>query len=227
MKAFSAFFLESENIFELIRDAISELFTLDLGQYENLNLSLVGLANLRSVIIALFLGVIIASYCVIFNRNVYGGFVRSLVNENCGSPASSVTLAQIGYLKKSSVRSALKRGNVYRGVVRCVEQDEYNEMTERKRSEYAASAAASGEKASAFKTIPYKFDFENDHFYIPEEQHYTAESRYNKKGTGILPAILITALCIVFIIVTLKLLPELLQLADNFVGMMGSDSKIN
>lgn len=221
------FFLESENFFDVLKELLRELFSLDLGDYDNLNLSTVGLSNLRSIVIALFVGIIIASYCIIFNRNVYGGFVRSLINENCADPSSAVTLSKLGYLKNTAVRSALKRGSVYRGTVRCVEQDAYNEMMERKRSAYAASAADSGEQTPEFKAIPYKFDFEKDHFYIPEDQHYTAEVRFSKKGTGILPAILITILSVVLMCVALKLLPELLHLANNFVGMIGSGTNTN
>lgn len=220
-------FLDDESFLDLLKQLVDEVFSLDLGQYDNLKLSSVGLGNLRSVVVAIFVGIIIATYCIIFNRGVYGNFVRALVDRNCGGTSSALTLDQLGFKKNAAVRSALKRGNVYRGIVRCVGEDEYNENLERKRAHYTASLEDGGVKAAQFRSVAYKIDFEKDRFYIPEDKHFSAGERFNKKGTGVLPAILITVLAIVFLWLTLKLLPEMLQLADNFVGMVGGGTNIN
>ena len=220
-------FLDDESFSDLLKQLVDEVFSLDLGEYENLKLSSVGLGNLRSVVVAVFVGIIIATYCIIFNRGVYGNFVRALVNRNCGGASSALTLEQLGFKKNAAVRSALKHGNIYRGIVRCVGEDEYNESLERKRAHYTAVLEDGGVKGAQFRSVAYKIDFEKDRFYIPEDKHYASVERFNKKGTGIMPAILITVVAVVFMWLTLKLLPELLQLADNFVGMTGGGANIN
>jgi hypothetical protein len=166
------------------------------------------------------LGIIFASYLVIFNRRVHGDFIRSLINDDCSTPEKAKTLAEIGYLKNSAVRGALRSGNTYRGIVRCVEAEEYYTAREQARGEYEARVAASGEKAPAFSSPEYHYDFTKSHFYIPEDIHFTATRRFEKKGTGALTAVTITVISIVLFWAILKFLPDILQYIDNFVGIM-------
>ena len=144
--------------------------------------------------------------------------MRSLIEENCSTPATAKTLAELGYMKNSAVRAALKGGNTYRGIVRCVEAEDYYATRELARGEYEARAAASGEKCAPFNAPDYRYDFEKARFYIPEDQHFTASTRYEKKGAGIVTAIIITVVSIVLLWAILQFLPDILQFVDNFVG---------
>lgn len=199
---------------------LNDIFSLELGSYDNLGFGDFAFTNLRDMIIALVLGIVLASYLSIFNRRVHGAFVRSLISENCSTPATAKTLSELGYMKNSAVRSALKGGNTYRNIVRCVEAEDYYATREQARGEYEARAAASGERRAPFNAPEFRYDFTVAHFYIPEDRHFTASSRYEKKGAGVFTAVIITIVSIVLLWVILQFLPDILQYVDNFVGMI-------
>lgn len=205
-----------------LREILDEIFSLDMGQYDNLGFGDFAFANLRNIIFGLILGIIFASYLVIFNKRVYGEFVRSLIGENCSSPETAKTLSELGYMKNSAVRSAIKTGHEYRGIVRCPEADEYYAAREQARGEYEARVAASGEHAPAFSSLDFKYDFTTARFYIPEDKHFTATERFEKKGTSVLSAIAITAISLVLFFLIIKFLPDIMQFLDNFVGIINS-----
>ena len=207
---------EEDTWFKILND----IFSIEMGQYENLGFGDFAFNNLRGIILGMVLGIIFASYLVIFNRRVHGDFIRSLINDDCSTPAKAKTLAEIGYLKNAAVRSALRTGNTYRGIVRCVEAEEYYTAREQARGEYEARVAASGEKAPAFSSPEYRHDFAVSRFYIPEDIHFTATRRFEKKGTGILSATAITVVSILLFWAILKLLPDVLQYINNFVGII-------
>lgn len=207
---------------EEIVDAIKEVFSVNFTDYEYSNLSVtsISLSRIRVAVIAAFIGIIIAVYYSLFNRKVFGNFIHSLGGENCFSEEKAKTLSELGYYQNPAVRSAIRGGNVYKGILRCVEQDRHNAETERRRGEYEAAAARSGENCKPFKAIKYSFDFEKDHFYIPEDKAFTAETKFKKKHGSVVSAILITIVSVILLWAALKLLPELIQLADNFVGLL-------
>ena len=204
------------------REILDEIFALEMGQYDNLGFGDFAFANLRNIVFGLVLGIIFASFLVIFNKRVYGDFVRSLIGENCSSPATAKTLSELGYMKNSAVRSAIKSGHEYRGIVRCPEAEEYFAAREQARGEYEARVAASGEKAPAFSSPEYKYDFTTARFYIPEDKHFTATERFEKKGTSVLSATVITVISLVLFFVIIKFLPDIMQFLDNFVGIINS-----
>ena len=204
------------------REILDEIFALEMGQYDNLGFGDFAFANLRNIVFGLVLGIIFASYLVIYNKRVYGDFVRSLIGENCSSPATAKTLSELGYMKNSAVRSAIKSGHEYRGIVRCPEAEEYFAAREQARGEYEARVAASGEKAPAFSSPEYKYDFTTARFYIPEDKHFTATERFEKKGTSVLSATVITVISLVLFFVIIKFLPDIMQFLDNFVGVINS-----
>ena len=212
------FFLteEEDTWFKILND----MFSLEMGQYENLGFGDFASNNLRGILFGMVLGIIFASYLVIFNRRVHGDFIRSLINEDCSTPAKAKTLAELGYLKNSAVRGALRSGNTYRGIVRYVEAEEYYTAREQARGEYEARVAASGEKAPAFSSPEYHHDFAQSRFYIPEDIHFTATRRFEKKGTGVFTAVAITVVSIILFWAVLKFLPDIMQYIDNFVGII-------
>ena len=207
---------EEDSWFKIIND----VFSIEMGQYDNLGFGDFAFSNLRGIILGMILGIIFASYLVIFNKRVHGDFVRSLINDDCSTPAKAKTLAELGYLKNSAVRSALRTGNTYRGIVRCVEAEEYYASREQARGEYEARVAASGEKAPPFSSPEYHHDFTVSHFYIPEDIHFTATRRFEKKGTSVFSALAITVVSIILFWAVLKFLPDVLQYIDNFVGII-------
>lgn len=213
------YLLDSASDFNFL-EILDEIFALDMGIYENLGFGDYAFVNLRSIIIGMVVGIILASYITIFNSRIYGAFVRSLIDEKCTTPQSAKTLAELGFMKNSSIRAALRSGNIYRGLVRCVEAEEFYFARELSRGEYEARAAADGVKVAPFAAPEFRHDFATSHFYIPEDKQFTASMRFEKKGTGILSAIIITLASIVLLWAILFFLPDIMQMLDNFVGML-------
>ena len=215
---FTPYFLEAaeDNWFKII----SDIFSLDMGEYENLGFGDFAFTNLRGIIIGMVAGIIIAAYLSIINKRVHGSFVSSVIELGATTPETAKTLSELGYMKNSAVRSAIRSGNTYRGILRCVEAEEYYFARELARGEYEARAAASGEAAPPFESPEYKFDFDSARFYIPEDKHYTASIRFEKKGTSIPSAIAMTVVSIVMLWAILRFLPDIMQMLDNFVGMI-------
>lgn len=214
MRYIPFYLTEEDNWLKILDD----IFSLEMGSYDNLGFGDFAFVNLRNIIFGLILGMIFASYLVIFNRRVYGNFVRSLIEENCSSPATAKTLTELGYMKNSAVRSAIRTGHTYRGLVRCPEAEDFYASREQARGEYEARVAASGEHAKPFSSPEFTYDFNSARFYIPEDKHFTASERFEKKGTSVLSAVIITVVSIVLFWAILKFLPDIMQLLDNFVG---------
>lgn len=204
-----------------LRELIDELFALDLDSYDNLGFTSTTFSGLRGIIIALFIGAIIGGMASLFNKRVLGEFVRAVTAEGCNSPESAKTLAELGFLKNSAVRSSLRSDRVLGRVVRCVEEDRYEaEMFER-RVIWELRSAEDGGEVKPFRAIPYKRDMNTAHFYIPADKCGEAETRFGKKGTN--PAVLIIGIIAMVLLLwaVMRLLPDLFQMLDNFVGIMG------
>lgn len=205
-----------------IGELIDELFSLNLGDYDNLGISASTLTGLRGIIVALFIGVVIGAISSMFNRRVLGDFVRALTSEGCRTPESAKTLAELGFLKNTAVRASLRAGGVLGRVVSCVEEDAYNASVVEKRGIYELRAAESGEKTAPFRVVPYKRDISTAHFYIPAEKCDSAEMRFRKKGTNWAVLVIGIIASAVLLWLVLRILPELLQMLDNFVGGAGA-----
>lgn len=215
---FRPFFLEADEDSWL--NILGDIFALDMGEYENLGFGDFAFTNLRGIIIGMVAGIIIAAYLSIFNKRVHGSFVSSVIELGASTPSTAKTLSELGYMKNSAVRSAIRSGNTYRGILRCVEAEEYYFARELARGEYEAKVAASGVSAPPFESPEFKFDFEKAHFYIPEDKHFSASTRFEKKGTSVFSAVVMTLISIALLWAILKFLPDIMQLLDNFVGMI-------
>ena len=194
-------------------------FTLDISQYENLDITVGGsggVINLSWAIVALCLGIIFAAILGVYEKRGLGEFVRKLIYEECYTPETAQTLAQLGFRKNAAVRGALRAGSLSKVVV-CTQKQAYDEEIARKKAEYEQYAT---KDSPPFKSVRYKINYETDTFYIPKEASYAADVRYDKKGSGlgtIVVAVLVALLLAVFVIF---ILPDMLRLLDNFVGMM-------
>ena len=225
MNNISTFLVDWAGIIRLLPEAIAEWFTVNYENYYYQNISFTdnSLSFIRLTIIAFFVALGLSSFLVLLNRKVYGQFVDSLVNEGCTSPDKGKTLAELGYLKNSTVRGAIKKGSVYKSVLSCPAKDKYDEDIALKRAEYEEKAKNSAEKMPRFSYEPYKYDLENDKLYIPEEKIGAAEMKFTDKKGSVGIAVLIALASLIALIFALKFLPELLQFADNFVGILSKN----
>lgn len=200
-------------------DYLSEkYFTLDLGQYDNLGFSGQngGLINLSWAIVALCLGMVIAAILAVYEKRGLGEFVRKILSEECYTPEAAKTLAELGYLKNAAVRGALRSGSLSK-VVKCVQKEAYDAEIAKKREEYEQNAQPGAPK---FKSFAYRINYETDTFYIPKNESYAADVRYEKRGSGLVSVLIVAGIAVLLAAFIIFMLPEVLQLLDNFIGMM-------
>lgn len=205
-----------EELWEYLTD---KYFTLDISQYDNLDLTIGesgGVINLSWAIVAMCFGIVLAAILGVYEKRGLGEFVRKLLYEECYTPESAMTLDQLGFRKNSAVRGALRHGSLSKVVI-CTQKQEYDAQIALKKEEYEAGAGSDSEK---FKSVPYKIDFKKDTFYIPKDASYAAEMRYDKKGSGLLTVAIAIVVALLLTLFVIFILPDVLRMLDNFVGMM-------
>ena len=98
--------------------------------YENLEMG--GLFSVQTLVIGVFLGLAIAAVASVINKQINGAFVSVLLERKCLSPESAKTLPELDSAHLLMVRWGLCRGVNLRRVVRCREEEEYNDMCRKK-----------------------------------------------------------------------------------------------
>ena len=194
----------------------NKYFTPQYGDYQYIELGSGSMFSFQTIVIGFIVGAILASVSFIFNKRVLGDFVRALLSVDAHSPEEARTLEQLGYLKNTTIRSALKRGTSLRRVVKCVEEEAYLAQQEQKRLQFEAENTDPKQK---FKEIPFVMDPSTAHYYIPEQLRYTADIKFEQKGTNwlVFAGVVIGAVAVGLL--AIWMLPELLQMADNFIGI--------
>ena len=185
--------------------------------FDNLNMSLDVMITVRNIIVGLFIGVIVASFMIVYTKRVLGGFVRKLLSDEIFSEQKAIRLAETGYVTNFSIRNALRKGNTLRCVVRCREEEEHKRMM----AEAELVHAEQREKDPSmppFVPNTYMVDPDADHFYIPEELKYQAEMRFDKRGTTWLAFIGVIIVTFILFCALMLVIPELLELIDALAG---------
>lgn len=171
--------------------------------YEHLNFGTGSLLSVRLLVAGIFIGLAIGAFVAVFNKQTLGDFVRKLLREECLSPERAKTFPELDYAAKLSVRRAVRKNVNLRRVVRCREEEEF--------------LAAQG---NTKKTPTFRVDPDTHHFYIPEEMKYMADIKFDAKGTTWPSAFAFAFLMIVLMFVVLTVLPYLMSLLNDFVGMI-------
>ena len=194
-------------------------FHLDLTEYENLGFSGTGrLVSLPQMIAMLLIGVVIAAFASIFNKRVLGDFVRVMLQHECHSVEKAKTLEDLGYLKNSTIRGALRRSASLRRVVHCVEEEAFARDVEAQRAAYEERRAEDS-SLPPFIEPTYHMEVNTAHYYIAEKDKYMADIKFEKKGTNWFTFGFVVVCCIALLFCTLFILPDIFQYMDNFVGM--------
>ncbi|MBQ8849646.1 MAG: hypothetical protein IJ011_04875 [Clostridia bacterium] len=186
--------------------------------YENLDFG--GMFSAQTLVIGLFLGLAIAGFAAVFNKQIHGAFVSKLISEGCLSPESAKTLPELDAADKLVLRYGVRRGVNLRRVVRCREEEEYNAESEQKAAEYAEMRKENPKLPKNFTPKPFRVDPDSHHFYIPEDMKYMAEVKFNRKGNSWWSAWVFGALILVALVVLIIFLPNILNLIDEFVGSL-------
>ena len=210
---------EEQSFWEELWAAIEDrYFSVKAGQYQNIQINSGSFLSLQIVVIGIFIGIILSTVFITYDKRKLGGFVRHVIAEGCLSPERAKTLAELGCFEDVAVRGNIKRGGVLSRVVRCVERDKFMADMEIMRQKYVEEHGSD----KGFCELEFQIDFETAHFYIPDEEHYKAEIRFDKKGTGWRSILLVTVVSIFAASAVYFLLPEMLQLVDNMIGILKS-----
>ena len=216
---------EPSLIEELWNYFVDRYFSMNFYEYNYQYISVGSFAttSLRGTIAAIFLGVIIAAAISMFQKRTLGDLVRAINRDECFTPDKAKTLSELGLIRNAAIKDNLRRGTALKRVVRCVGEQEYlASQDEKKRALEEAAAAGDTQAATTlkkWKDIPYRYHFDTDRFYIPEELHYGADIHFDKKGSSPLTFLFLVVGMVILLSVVLFLLPELLQLTDNMIGM--------
>ena len=194
--------------------------------YGNLGLSADSLWSIRIMILGLCIGFSVAAFGAVFNKRVLGNIVRKILKAEAFSPESALTLEELGLVDKPFAHFAVRKSTSIRRVVKCREELEFNEALSKARNEHEARRA--GDKSiGRFKETDFKMNTYADSYFIPEKMKYTADIKFEKKGSTWLGAIIFTVIMVVVFIVAMVMLPRLLSLLNDIAGGFASSTPDN
>ncbi len=188
---------QNSTLGELIAYFKETYFTVRFGVYDNFSITEQTANIVNKIIPALIWGIIIAAIATVYCRRILGDFVRTLIQKEALFPEAGVTLFEAGSFRSTVLRRELCRSAFLRKVVFCREEQEFL-----------------SEKG---KDATYKIDFTKDHFYIPEDLKYRAETRFNQKGSTWLYAVATIVLVPTVIGLLCRFIPNILGFADSLI----------
>ena len=179
--------------------------------YENLNFG--GLFSPQTLVIGIFLGLVAACFAVVFSKKVNGALVHRLLADGCTSPEAAKSLPELDLADKLLIRFGVKRGALLRSVVRCREEEEFI-------SSQSADGAGERKRKKKYASVSFPVNPDAHHFYIPEENIDEANIKFREKGSSWGAAVIYAAILLVVLCVLIAILPFMLGLLDDFVGML-------
>ncbi len=211
------------SLFEELWTYIKErYFSIQTGRYEHIEMGSGSVATMQSIIFGIFIGIVLAAAIAFYDKNRLGAFVRKLVKNQCLWPEKAMTLSELGFARNGSVKASLRSQHKLGKTVHCLEKEQYEAEVARSRAAYIEEHGSD----KGFSMPAYKIQFETDHFYIPDDDHYRAELRYDNAGSGWRAFILVLIIAIFGASLLCFLLPDMLQLVDNLIGILSESDKV-
>ncbi len=209
---------EEPSVFSEIWQYFYDTFINPSEYYEYLNLGGNGLMSVRMIIFGLCVGLAIAGFSAVFTKRVLGNVVRRVLSHEALSPDSAKTLEEMGLESSFVARMAVRKSVSVRRVVKCVEEENFIEAQNTARAEYAEKRQGN-KKIPRFKESEYVINPYADKFYIPEKMKYTADIKFESKGTTWFGAVSLLIVMIVAFIAIMVALPYMLSLLNDVVGI--------
>ena len=208
-----------EEIWEYLE---GKYFSVDMGRYEHISIGSGSLITLQKVVLGICVGIIVAAAMACYDKNRLGAFVRTIVREQALWPDRAMTLSDLGFAGNRAVRTSLRSSNKLGRIVHSVEKDDYDAQVAAAREAYMAEHG----NDEGFFMPQYRMDVNNDHFYIPDEEHYRAEVRFDNRGSGWRAFMLVCIVAVMAAALICFLLPDMIQLVDNMIGVLTDSDKI-
>jgi len=181
-----------------------------------------GETRLEFIVWPLFLGVCIGAFITVFIRMKLGEVVRAILEKGARSSESALTLAELGVENKFFVRAALRGKSALRRLIDAVgveagsegvdKKAESAEQTEAEENTDAVSASGTG--VLSLESHP---DLNKCRFFISDENRDKAESLYNNTNSTVISAVLTVLVAFVVACLSMLLIPNLIQMADNML----------
>ncbi len=213
---------------EIIADLKYAIHFYDHLDYEVLSF---GQETFRIVLLFMWFGAIFAFCAMYYNNHYLGGFVQRLILSGATSKENAKTLSELGCADKLLLKYSLREGSVlrkcvlaqgqalpttsefYKGIGTAAKEEENDSNTDND-AEFDKSTSYAKKGKENVSTLA---------FYIPEYLVKKAQTRYRKKGNGILPLILSIVVLGIVVFFAMVYGPLLLQFIDNaLVTMKGS-----
>ena len=211
--------MEKTNFFEKLWAYLYDAY-FNMGKdYENLGGDENHLVSVGIVVFGIYIGCIIACAVMAYNRQVVGSAVRRMLSEEIHSRENAKTLLELGYKKNFFIRSLFRDSVSLRKVVKCVEEEDFYAEQEAARVEYEQEREQN-KKLPRFRERTYRVDVATDKFYIPEEQKFTAEVKFQKKGSTWVSMLVGIIILTVAFFAILLFLPWFLQGVDDAFGVI-------
>lgn len=167
--------------------SLASFFTIEAREYTHFVVDAGTRTTLRNLIIALAVGIALASLYAFYQKNVPGLLVHALLRAEAFTPEAAKTAEELGLEKNPFVWFEFKHNTMLKRVVTCIER-----TTEEGEAPLLA-------------------------YYIPEELKYRAEVRYEKKGNGPIALIITMIATVLLAILLIRLAPALIGIVDNMI----------
>lgn len=186
------------------------------GSYQNLNTN--GFISVQTII--LFALVILALSAVfIYSCKIsYGKLIKQLTTNGCSSREDAKTLAELDLADKLLLRYALKYSATLRRVVLCVEEEDFVADLDKKTAEYEKLRKENPSLPKKFTPKPFKMNFDENRFYIPEDRRIAAELQFAEKKNAPMKMTLLVIGFVAVIVAFIVFCPEIMTLLDSLAA---------
>ena len=209
--------LNAGSVFSELWENFYNSFIANENSYENIDLN--GTVPVQWIVIAIFVGIAIAAVVAVIEKRVHGAFVQKLIDSGCLSAEAAKTLPELDYADKLLIRYSVMRSVNLRRVVRCREEEEHDAKNADVAIRYEEMRKENPKLPRRFKPRSFRVRPDEHHFYIPEELKYTAEVKFDRKGTSLKNTVVSLILIAVALVVVIICLPSILNLVDGVAGM--------
>ena len=167
--------------------------------------------SLTVIMWGICIGLAVGAVVFAFSRHAASKLIDKLIKNECNTKESAQTVAALSQKPTRALRRKLRDDETLRKYVRIANCDECR--IENNKNSFLNKLYRFFRK----EDIPASYDLEKALLYIPDDVKYTAETRYESKGSPIVSSIIV---CVIFAIVALGLtyfMPMLLEMLDSAI----------
>ncbi len=182
---------------------LASLFDIEVREYANITVTADTLTTARNVILGFAIGILIAALAAFYHKTVPGRIVRSLLRAEALSEESAKTPEDLGLARNFFYKYELAHNVTLKKLIRRTE---------------TAVAKTDGAQNGETEEEGKETGATEVRYYIPEEDKYRADVRYERKGSGPIGLAVTAVLTIAAAILLIRLIPSIFGVIDNLMG---------